>query len=83
MQRIYCDFCGDELIKKNIFNYSVQHKLIKETNKGVCVTATLVLTCEEHHAIVENGRSQPDICKYCVIDAINKIDDRPKGVKHA
>ena len=62
MKKSYCDKCENEITKDNVFN-NFEFELAKHT-----------FTVNEPDAQCIDF----DICKYCVIDAIKKLDDRPK-----
>lgn len=66
MKRTYCDCCGNEITKDNFFN----------TN-GIAVTVgELEFKVNPPDCVVADY----DVCKYCVITNIAKLDDRPRDV---
>lgn len=75
MIKRFCDVCGEELTKSNTPSSGT------EKNRVGCVVQgkTGRLTVEVHHAI-DCMWDGGDVCKYCIIDAVNKADDRPKAV---
>jgi len=69
MIKTFCDICGNEIIKDNEYE--------GETSE-VCFTKgqirqTISCSISTHFSHPDN-----DICKYCLIDTINKLDNRPK-----
>lgn len=61
MKKAYCDCCGEEITAENIFSE------FKVDIKGV-----------DFHVKINNAIPVDyDACKYCVLDEINKLDDRP------
>ena len=66
MIKRFCDCCGVELNKKNTIGEdtgSMQPRIKK--GKSIRVRISIVGT--------------GDFCKYCAIDAIKNLDDRPKS----
>lgn len=70
MTKYFCDVCGDEVTDAN------------KPEGGGRVGATL--ECETgklHVEILTTWRGTANagcFCKYCVLDALSKLDDRPK-----
>ena len=63
MKKTFCDGCGDEVLSINEGRY-----LSGELNvKGY--TFSIASTLDEKEDI--------DICKYCVIRSVRKLDERP------
>lgn len=63
MKKPYCDQCGDLITSDNYFEG------FKVDVAGVSFSV-----------IIENAiPTDYDACKYCVLDAIAKLDDRPKA----
>lgn len=70
MIKLFCDICGNELLKYNTPNGGLNN--MRLSNK---ISASNMLEVEIITAVngVWNGG---DVCKYCIIDAVKKIDDR-------
>ena len=62
MIKYFCDNCSDEITDKNKF-YMKDFEL---------KFAEIVFNIDHHNQIPAHGA----ICKYCIIDAVNDIDDR-------
>jgi hypothetical protein len=66
MKRTYCDCCENEITDANFL-----------TPKGFAVTAgELEFKVKPPECVIVDY----DVCKYCVITAIAKLDDRPRDV---
>lgn len=61
MKKSFCDKCSDEMTDKNSFNSLIFN----------------VASFNFKLTLPDAVTSDQDICKYCVIDAINNLDDRP------
>ena len=66
MRLINCDICGNEITESKPLLTAVikKSKFSDSIDIGV------------HYK--DSNKVDFDICKYCVIDAINKLDDRPQ-----
>lgn len=74
MIRIFCDVCGDEVTDGNIPREGENGKRVACEVRG----KTGILKVEVMTGI--NGTwNGGDVCKYCVIDAVNQADDRPRA----
>ena len=73
MIRRYCDCCGDEITSQNYINKEGD-RLTGEVRKrgGPVLLRVKVITAKDAKW------SDGDFCKYCVLDAIYKADDRPR-----
>lgn len=71
MIKYFCDCCGDEIAERDT----------KERNPLARLTAKLKRgNAELHVEVIEtkNGTSNAgQFCRYCVIDALRELDDRP------
>lgn len=65
MKKAYCNCCEEEITQKNIFSHVKPLEIDLDNHKF-------------HVAWPDTQAVDFDVCKYCVIDAINKHDDRPK-----
>lgn len=63
MNRIFCDLCERPIVKRE----QVRAEL---TAGGMGV----LLVVEQ----LRNGEEHVDLCRYCIIEAITKLDDRPR-----
>lgn len=66
MTRHFCDHCGDELTPQNKTPASVCRE-----KKGRPDLVVILDACA--HGVIGEG----EFCKYCVIDAVKQLDDRP------
>ena len=75
MIKYFCDICGDEITKGN----SYDDERLKATNHARHGGTTgAVLNIEIITG--KNGTSNAgNFCKYCVIDTVLKLDDRPRS----
>lgn len=75
MIRRYCDYCGNLINENNTCeNLDGPSNRLKaevlNSNSGCRVQV-------EVHVAKDTTWNTGDFCKYCVIDAIKKLDDRP------
>jgi len=68
----YCDKCGDEIIDKNKIEKNAFRTTIRTDNSNIALMQIEIIPSKNF------VWADSDLCKYCVIDAINKLDDRPK-----
>lgn len=72
MIRQYCDCCDAEITDKNKID-DTNFRLTGEIKrKGSIMLSVEVITSKD------KTWNDGDFCKYCIIDAINEADDRPK-----
>jgi hypothetical protein len=73
MIRRYCDCCGNEVTSQNYIDKEGE-RLTGEVRKqgGPVLLKVKVITAKDGDC------NYGDFCKYCVLDAIYKNDDRPK-----
>jgi hypothetical protein len=74
MQKTFCDQCGDEITDatKCTGGYERNWRLGTEIQRNGVKLRVEILTAK-------NGTANAgDFCKYCVIEAINALDDRPR-----
>lgn len=78
MIKRYCDCCGAEIDAHNKVDGD-HSRLTGEVRKpgGPVMLRVAVITAKD------NTWNDGDFCKYCVIDAINRADDRPKPASNA
>lgn len=70
MTRHFCDICGSELLEHNSpKNNNTNNHLASEPG------TKLMFEIMTGFAGTWNAG---EFCKYCIIDAVNKLDDRPK-----
>ncbi|RLI63016.1 MAG: hypothetical protein DRO67_06445 [Candidatus Asgardarchaeum californiense] len=72
MIKRYCDKCGDEIIDKNKIEKNAFRTTIRTDNSNIALMQIEIIPSKNF------VWADSDLCKYCVIDAINKLDDRPK-----
>ncbi len=74
MIKRYCDCCGEKITDKNRF-YAETGLIAEVVPKDRGSLPVLVVKVVP----VKNGYlNDVDFCLYCVIDAVKKLDDRPK-----
>ena len=66
MKKVFCDKCGEQITDQNRMSKDALSRIIK----GVTILAEVKITFVDK-------KDEVDICKYCQIDAIKKLDDRP------
>ncbi len=69
----YCDCCGDEITDKNVINASSHIGRLRSSLEGE--RGTLVI---EVMVGIGSTWNAGDFCKYCVLDALYKADNRIK-----
>ncbi len=72
MIKYYCDICGSEI---NEQNKRPDKFISKIRNRNGLPKKELIVHLDE---VDECGDKEACVCKYCMIDAINEIDDRSK-----
>lgn len=78
MIKRYCDCCGDEITDRNKVD-GEHSRLTGEVRKlgGHVMLRVEVITAKD------STWNDGDFCKYCIIDAITRADDRPKAASAA
>lgn len=76
MIKTYCDGCNRELTSSNDLKggFNLIGRLGIELCKNGKTLKVEMITSKD------NVANQGDWCRYCVIDAINKLDDRPQVI---
>lgn len=72
MIKHFCDYCEREIEKGTYGNtYEVKFRALMNTTLEANITLS---------TIVKGGIRDPsyEICKYCLVDLVNSLDDRPK-----
>lgn len=69
MKKTFCDNCGAEITDINITPVSG----LIGNNSRIAKDAVVI----KFQAVITNDDCEKDFCKYCLIDAINCLDDRP------
>ena len=77
MIRRFCDVCDNELTDENsiIGAPGRVQRLCNESLPGINTKVAFEVTT----GTVGGAWNSGDFCKYCVIDAINRLDDRPRA----
>lgn len=65
MIKTYCDFCGEEIRNRNVFDSTGIKSKLKQKQIYITTLLTVVSTS-----------GNIDCCKYCVIDSVKQVDDR-------
>lgn len=73
MIKHYCDICGQEITAKT---KKPDNQMFGEIKSG-CGLPSLTIQVGVYE-IDPRGDEDADVCKYCIIDAVNMVDDRPK-----
>ena len=69
MIKTFCDICDKEITKDNEYEGEISE---------VCFTKGQIRQTISCSIVTHFSHPDNDICKYCLIDAINKLDNRPK-----
>lgn len=75
MQRTFCDCCGKQIVEDNpgrlkpADTVTVFYGRLPHEFRNIYFELTARLST--------HGDGRADLCKYCMIDAVNKLDDRP------
>ena len=77
MIRHYCDVCDNEITDENRISGGAGRlaRLGHESRPGLQHTMMFEVTI----GTIDGAWNSGDFCKYCVIDAINALDDRAKA----
>lgn len=76
MIKHFCDVCGDEITEKNRLDENVEPARLRTTlyRNGMQLGVEVIT--------VRNGTANSgEFCKYCVLDALYKLDDRPQSAQ--
>lgn len=78
MKKTFCDLCGDEIKDEQYrdgpsaaYRPDMFVKAVGKSEKTITVRAEV---------IVNGSTGAYDVCNHCIIDAVNRMDDRPKAV---
>jgi len=71
MKKAFCDICGVEIDKTNSCTHPF-NRINARLSRGSQTLGVEVITK------LNDTYNKGDFCKYCVIDAVNKADDRHK-----
>lgn len=75
MIKRFCDICGNEITRGNsIVSETPGGRLGAKIKKNGAELKVEMLTS------VDGTANKGDVCKYCVLDALYKLDDRPQAV---
>ena len=74
MVRRFCDMCGTELLKNNSLD---DHTLKGKLQRNEKPKNTLNINIQ---TALNGVWNEGDFCKYCVIDTVKNLDNRPKSV---
>ena len=73
MIRYFCDCCGEEIATRDSKERNPLHRLTATLKKGGSQLSVEVI--ESKDAFGNGGH----FCRYCVLDALQKLDDRPRA----
>ena len=71
MIKMYCDSCGRVISRDQLTSWMITTEVKNKEFPKKSLKIKIVPTAD-------NKCNDGEFCKYCVIDAINKLDDRPK-----
>lgn len=75
MTKSFCDVCGVELDKRNLPSGG----FLVKSRLGACLnTADGRVFHFEVIGAVGKCANDGEFCKYCILDALNRTDDRPR-----
>lgn len=72
MIRYFCDCCSEEIAANDIKDRNPLHRLTAKLKRGNSELQVEVLETKD------NVSNAGDFCRYCVLDALYGLDDRPK-----
>lgn len=75
MIKRFCDFCGKEIVAMNSPGHdpTALGRLQASLKRG-----SIRLDVQVVHS-TNDVANKGDFCKYCILDALYQLDDRPKG----
>lgn len=73
--KYFCDFCGEEITKANACKLNETERL-----GATVIGKTGTKLSVQLHTAADHVWNKGEFCKYCILDAFNKLDDRPKEV---
>lgn len=76
MIKRFCDVCGAEITDENkvAFSDGPERLRAEVKQKGVNGNSLVVQVM----TALNNTSNDGDFCKYCILDALYKLDDRPQ-----
>jgi hypothetical protein len=75
----YCDFCGDKITKHNACCGGAMH--CRDSRLGIEVERDGVVLKVEIMTSLDGVSNKGDVCRFCVLDALNKLDTRNEPKK--
>ena len=73
MIRYFCDCCGEEIAANDTKDRNPLHRLTAKLKRGNSELQVEVI--ETKDGVSNAGH----FCRYCVLDALAKLDDRPRA----
>ena len=70
MLKRFCDVCGVEIFGPT----ALSGRMTAEIKRASAALKIEIITAKD------STWNDGDFCKYCIIDAVNQLDDRPKAV---
>jgi len=77
MIKTFCDICRTEITADNKVDPNLEHNRLKTTLEAELTR----LEVEVVHSI-DGAPNHGDVCKYCILDALYTLDDRPTKTAH-
>ena len=69
MKKIFCDKCGIEIDDRSSFSALAVDVTKRVTTGNFLASIKVVYVSKPDHV---------DLCKYCALDALNRLDERPE-----
>ena len=76
MIRYFCDCCGEEIAERDSKYRNPLHRLTAKLKRGQSELQVEVIETKDGCSNAGN------FCRYCVLDALRSLDDRPTVAAH-
>jgi hypothetical protein len=73
MIRYFCDCCGEELAERDTKDRNRLHRLTAKLKRGNSELQVEVIETKD------GTSNSGNFCRYCVLDALASLDDRPRA----
>lgn len=73
MIRYFCDCCGEEIAERDTKARNPLHRLTAKLKRGNSELQVEVIETKDGTSNAGN------FCRYCVLDALSALDDRPRA----
>ena len=78
MIKLFCDCCGDEIVENNSPRFSPGSTYLGRLCASVTSANRKTKLSVEVITSKDGVSNDGDFCKYCILDALVGLDDRPK-----